>query len=107
MAGGRMRDGTGMPRAARRIGRRLNISSLTPDDTAEYVRLRLKAAGCDKELFTSDAIGMLHEAAVGALRDIDRIATAALRETARKKRKLVERDTLARILDAESTEAQS
>lgn len=90
-----------------RIGRRLSISPLTPEDTAEYVRLRLKAVGCDKELFTSDAIGMLHEAAGGALRDIDRIATAALRETARKKRKLVERDTLARILDAESTEVDS
>ena len=90
-----------------RIGRRLNISPLTPDDTAEYVRLRLKGVGCDRELFTSDAIGMLHEAASGALRDIDRIATAALRETARKKRKLVERDTLTRILASESTEAES
>ena len=70
-----------------RIGRRLSIPPLVPDDTAEYVRLRLKAAGCDKELFTADAISMLHEAASGALRDIDRIATAALRETARKKRK--------------------
>ena len=90
-----------------RIGRRLSISPLVPDDTAEYVRLRLKAAGCDKELFTADAISMLHEAASGALRDIDRIATAALRETARKKRKLVERDTLARILDAESADGDS
>jgi type II secretory pathway predicted ATPase ExeA len=90
-----------------RIGRRLNISPLVPDDTAEYVRLRLKAAGCDKELFTADAISMLHEAASGALRDIDRIATAALRETARKKRKLVERDTLARIVDSESADGDS
>ena len=85
----------------------MSISPLVPDDTAEYVRLRLKAAGCDKELFTADAISMLHEAASGALRDIDRIATAALRETARKKRKLVERDTLARIVDAESAEGVS
>ena len=66
---------------------RNSIPPLVPDDTAEYARLRLKAAGCDKELFTADAISMLHEAASGALRDIDRIATAALRETARKKRK--------------------
>ena len=50
---------------------------------------------------------MLHEAASGALRDIDRIATAALRETAREKRKLVERDTLARIVDAESADGVS
>lgn len=90
-----------------RIGRRLAISPLGPDDTAEYVRLRLKTAGCDRELFTADAIAMLHESASGALRDIDRIATAALRETAKKKRKLVERDTLARILDAETAQADT
>jgi general secretion pathway protein A len=30
---------------------------------------------------------------------MDRLATAALREAARKKKKLVERDTLARVLD--------
>jgi hypothetical protein len=30
---------------------------------------------------------MLHEAASGALRDMDRLATAALREAARKKKK--------------------
>ena len=45
---------------------------------------------------------MLHEAASGALRDIDRLATSALREATRRKKKLVERDILARILDAEA-----
>lgn len=45
---------------------------------------------------------MLHEAASGALRDIDRLATSALREAAWKKRKLVERDVLARVLDTEA-----
>ena len=44
---------------------------------------------------------MLHEAASGALRDLDRLATASLREAARRKKKLVERDILARVLDAE------
>ena len=56
--------------------------------------------GCDRELFATDAIAMLHEAASGALRDVDRLATAALKETARRKKKLVERDVLARIVDA-------
>ncbi len=85
-----------------RLSRRLNISQLTPDDTAEYLRLRLKRAGCDRELFASDAIAMLHEAASGALRDIDRLATASLREATRKKKKLVERDLVARVLDVEA-----
>jgi type II secretory pathway predicted ATPase ExeA len=88
-----------------RLHTRLRIDPLTPEDTAEYLRVRLGRVGCDKELFSSDAIAMLHEAASGGLRDIDRIATAALRETARRKRKLVERDVLARIVDADAAEA--
>jgi len=85
-----------------RLHTRLRIDPLTPEDTAEYLRTRLARAGCERELFSSDAIAMLHEAASGALRDIDRIATAALREAARKKRKLVERDVLARALDTDA-----
>jgi len=85
-----------------RLPWRLGIDALRPEDTAEYLRLRLAKAGCERELFSSDAIAMLHEAAGGALRDIDRIATNALREAARKKRKLVERDVLTRILHTDT-----
>ena len=60
------------------------LSPLVPDDTAEYLRLRLRQAGCDRELFATDAIGLLHEATYGAMRDLDRLAAAALRETAKK-----------------------
>jgi len=83
-----------------RLHRRLTIEGLSPDDTAEYLRMRLSKIGCDRDLFTSDAAAMIHEAALGSLRDIDRIATAALREAARRKRKLVERDATARVVAA-------
>jgi general secretion pathway protein A len=43
---------------------------------------------------------MLHEAASGTMREVDRLATAGLREAARKKRKLVERDVIARVVDS-------
>ena len=66
--------------------------------------MRLGRVGCTREPFTSDAVVMLHEAASSSLRDIDRIATAALRSAARKKRKLVERDALSRILQQEAEE---
>jgi type II secretory pathway predicted ATPase ExeA len=80
------------------------IEPLVSEDTAEYLRLRLQRAGCDRELFASDAIGLLHEATLGAMRDIDRLAAAALRETAKKKRKLVERDVVARVIEADNRE---
>jgi type II secretory pathway predicted ATPase ExeA len=83
-----------------RLHRRLRIDPLAPADTAEYIGMRLHRVGCERELFASDAIAMIHEAASGGMRDADRLATAALREAARKKRKLVERDTVARVIDA-------
>jgi hypothetical protein len=36
---------------------------------------------------------------------VDRLATAAMREATRKKRKLVERDVIGRVIDLESKEA--
>lgn len=88
-----------------RLHTRLRVDPLSPEDTAEYLRVRLARAGCERELFASDAIAMLHEAASGALREVDRLATAALREAARRKKKIVERDVVARVVDAEAEAA--
>ncbi len=87
-----------------RLHHRLAIGALTPEDTAEYVRMRLKRAGCDREVFASDALALLHESTAGAMREIDRLAAAALREAARKKRRLVERDVVTRAIEAEARE---
>jgi type II secretory pathway predicted ATPase ExeA len=87
-----------------RIHHRLEITPLTPDDTTEYLRMRLERAGCTREIFASDATVLLHEATVGAMRDLDRLAAAALRESARKKRKLVERDVVTRVIEADTRE---
>jgi type II secretory pathway predicted ATPase ExeA len=82
-----------------RIHRRLSIGPMTADDTAAYVRMRLSRVGCDRELFADEALATLHQAAGSSLREIDRLATAALREAARRKKKLVEREVLARVVD--------
>ena len=86
-----------------RIHHRFSIDALTPADTSEYVHYRLNRAGCEREVFASDAVALLHEATLGAMRDVDRIAHAALREAAKKKRRLVERDLITRVLDSELT----
>jgi general secretion pathway protein A len=83
-----------------RLHRRLRIDPLSPADTAEYLVMRLARVGCDRDIFASDAIAMIHEAATGGMRDVDRLATAAIREAARKKRRLVERDAVARVIEA-------
>lgn len=84
-----------------RLQHRLSIGGLTPDDTLDYIRHRLKLAGCDREVFASDAVAIMHEAALGSLREVDRIATHSLAWARRKKRKLVERDLVEAILASE------
>lgn len=85
-----------------RLSRRLTLDALLPEDTAEYLRTRLAKAGVAREVFTADAIALVHEAAGGSHREIDRIATASLRTATQRKKKLVERDTLAHVLEASS-----
>lgn len=89
-----------------RIHRRLAIDPLGPEDTREYLAMRLKAAGCDRGLFTNDGVALLHEAAAGSLRGVDRLATAALRSAARRKRKLVERDDINHAIEVEGLHAR-
>jgi general secretion pathway protein A len=83
-----------------RIHHRFLLVPATVTDTAEYIRFRLAAGGCDRDIFTDDAIAALHEHSQGALREIDRLATRSLREAARRKKKLVDRDIVEREAEA-------
>ena len=51
-------------------------------------------------------VTILHEAAGGALRDLDRLATSCLRVATRKKRKTIERDVVSRVVKAPAAEVQ-
>jgi len=80
-----------------RIHHRFLLAPATVADTAEYVRFRLHHAGCERDLFPDDALAALHELSQGALREIDRLAGAALRDAARRKKKLVDREIVLRV----------
>lgn len=84
-----------------RIQRRFILTPLTQDDTADYLRTRLRLAGCERELFSIEAITLLHEHAGGTMRDVDRLAATSLRDAFRKKRKTVDAEIVQRILAAE------
>ena len=90
-----------------RIHTRLALGASTPADTAEYLAYRLKRAGADREIVSSDAAAAIHEASQGRLRDVDRIATAALKLAVRKKARLLDRDLVLHIVqhDADDTHA--
>ena len=82
-----------------RLNTRLRIVPLGVEDTGEYVRHRLAMAGCQRELFPLDALALLHEASAGQHRDLDRLATLALRDAARRRRKLVDRELVQAVID--------
>ena len=84
-----------------RIHTRIHLGEASAGDTAEYLDHRLKQAGASANLLTSDAIAMLHEASGGRLRDLDRIATDALKRAARRKIKKVDRQLVSSVLDAD------
>ncbi|MBW2464162.1 MAG: hypothetical protein JRH11_21115 [Deltaproteobacteria bacterium] len=80
---------------------RIRIAEASDSDTVEYVAYRVNHAGVDRALFSSDALSMLHEGTVGRLRDIDRVATQALKRAAKRKLKTVDRDIVTHLLDAD------
>ncbi|MFO0762652.1 MAG: AAA family ATPase [Byssovorax sp.] len=82
-----------------RIHHRFLLAPATTEDTAEYVRYRLSAAGCNHPSPTTPSPPCT-ELSQGSLREIDRLASAALREAARRKKKLVERDLVTRAVPA-------
>ncbi|NIR61789.1 MAG: AAA family ATPase [Gammaproteobacteria bacterium] len=85
-----------------RIHARLALGEARPEDTAEYVEHRVQLAGAKGNPFGPDALVLLHEASAGRLRDIDRIATLALKRAARHKARKVDRQMLTHVLDADS-----
>ena len=84
-----------------RLHTRLEIQATTVDDSAEYLRFRLRRVGSEREIFAHDAIALLHTTTAGAHRDLDRLATLALRDATRRKKKFVDRDLVQHLLASE------
>lgn len=85
-----------------RVHSRIALEHAQPEDTTEYVHYRLGLAGGKPTILASSALTLLHEASGGQLRDIDRLATSALRSASRRKLKHVDRDLLQDVIDADT-----
>jgi type II secretory pathway predicted ATPase ExeA len=62
-----------------RIHTRLRLPPLSAEDTSAYLTHRLVRAGARADIFSSAAVTRLHEATGGGMRELDRLATDALR----------------------------
>ncbi len=90
-----------------RLHPRLRIDPLTVEDSAAYLRLRLERVECTSELLADDAIAVLHEAAQGAHRELDRLATDALRAAARKGKRVVDRAVARQVVASDASREES
>lgn len=86
-----------------RIHCRIALETAKPEDTNEYVAYRLGLVGGKPSLLASDALTLLHETTSGQLRDIDRLATSSLRIAGRRKLKVVDRDIMLDVIEADSS----
>jgi general secretion pathway protein A len=67
-----------LPSLDERIAVKMLVRSFTPEETADYVRHRLIAAGAAREIFTPDALEAIHYLGHGVPRQINRLADLAL-----------------------------
>ena len=81
-----------------RLDCRIHLAHPTAEDTTEYVRYRLSRVGGAEHLLASDTLTLLHDAAQGQLRDVGRLATAALQLAVRKKVSIVDRAVFEDVL---------
>ncbi|HKU44980.1 MAG TPA: AAA family ATPase [Polyangiales bacterium] len=84
-----------------RIHTRVALGEASAADTAEYISHRMRRAGAERDVFSSDAIALMHEASRGHLRDLDRVTTACLKLAHKKKLRIVDRDIVVRVQQAE------
>jgi len=85
-----------------RLSERLHISPFAPEGTAAYIRHRLAKAGCEREVFASDALALIHEASQGYTREIDRIASSCLEQAAQTSERLVDRSLVRDIMKGQA-----
>jgi hypothetical protein len=68
----------GLAQFAQRIAVNYHLTSLSPEETAEYIAFRLAKAGGNPELFTPGAMAQVHESSRGVPRAINLICASAL-----------------------------
>jgi len=69
-----------------RIAMKLQLKPLSLTSTKEYIKYRLKIAGADVNIFTDDALNIIHEASNGIPRLINIICDNALLDAALQKK---------------------
>jgi type II secretory pathway predicted ATPase ExeA len=73
-----------------RVGVRFHLGGLTQKEVGTYVKSHLEAVGASREIFTEEALKVLHEFSGGVARKVNKVALSALMFAAIQGKKLVD-----------------
>ncbi len=82
-----------------RISVHYRLPCLGEDEVSGYILHHLKVAGCDRQIFTDDAIGLIYQYSKGAPRRVNNICRYALIAAAQADSPTVDADAVQRGLD--------
>ena len=77
----------------------VNIDTLPKEETISYIEQRIKDAGNSPNLFTKNAMTLIHDASGGVLRSIGNIATGAIFKAFLSKSDQVEKEHVQQALN--------
>lgn len=86
------------PQLDQRIAIKWHLHRFDLENTENYVRHRLKVAGATREIFTEEALYLIHRIANGVPRRINNVADLCLMEAARREMKMVDGDVFKYVL---------
>ncbi|MBI5180479.1 MAG: AAA family ATPase [Nitrospirae bacterium] len=82
-----------------RIAMRFKLQSFEESTTEEYIKFRLKIAGCSSELFTKDALEAIHNYSHGIPRLINTICDNALLEGFLRKKQRIDANIIKEVVN--------
>ncbi len=82
-----------------RIAMRYKLQSFEESTTEEYIRFRLKIAGCNSELFSKDALEAIHNYSHGIPRLINTICDNALLEGFLRKKQRIDANIIKEVVN--------
>ena len=82
---------------AQRVNLRFHLPAMDANDTAAYIRHHLKVVGVERELFTDDALHLIHEYSGGVARKVNNLCTSCLLHAFSRSKSLVD-DRMVRVV---------
>ncbi len=85
------------PHLDERIATKFQLERFDDQDTAGYIKYRLKTAGCDKEVFSDAALYLIHEISQGIARRINNLCGLCLLEGANQQIQMVDPEIIKQV----------